>query len=266
MMRMPPVESYHRMQSSSLFAIWQTLRFAWDGSGWLKSGTTTSTIFASSSHLDDETAKFKPVPGDTKLDGTRPENIPDIEIMVIPAGAIVGRYPGVPLFTLYACLVQPKTTGYIELGSLDPEADPRVHYKMMENPCDLATARKALRFTLNLTEQFMKNSGYRHPVELLYAPNAGTGRKWQDLSNEELDEFVRRAAQSVLHLGCSCRMAKEEQSGVVDDELRVYGFKNLRIADASVFPKIPNGHTMAPVYMIAERCAQFAKDTWNARA
>ena len=47
--------------------------------------------------------------------------------------------------------------------------------------------------------------------------------------------------------------------GVVDDELRVYGARNLRIADASIFPIVPSAHPQAPVAMIAERCADFVK-------
>jgi choline dehydrogenase-like flavoprotein len=263
MLKLPIIESYHRMESNFVYAIWQMLRFAWNQSGWLKAGTTSSAIYLKTSHLDNETSTFRPGPGDPEFDASKPENVPDVEIMLIPAGTIVGKYPGVPLFTLYTCLIQPETVGHIELASLDPADSPRIYYKMMENPRDFLTARKALRFTLNLAEQFAETSGYRHPVELFYGPGAGTGRKWNDIGDDELDDFVRTSAQSVVHLGCSCRMAKEEDGGVVDDELRVYGFRNLRIADASVFPKIPAAHTMAPTYMVAERCAQFIKDTWS---
>lgn len=58
-------------------------------------------------------------------------------------------------------------------------------------------------------------------------------------------------------------MSNSAESGVVDQQLRVHGFQNLRIADASVFPEVPSGHTMAPVMMVAERCADFVKDVWT---
>jgi choline dehydrogenase-like flavoprotein len=263
MLKMPVFESFHRMESNPLWAIWQILRFLWDGSGWMKAGSTTSTIFLNTSNIDPTSSTLQSGPQDSNLDGFKPENVPDLEIMVFPACAVVGQFSGLPLLTLYTCLLQPKTLGRIELASLDPEASPRVHYKMMDDPEDVATARRALRFTLNLAEKFMKSSGYQHPVELFHSPKAQLKPDWRDLSDEDLDGFVRASAQSVVHLGCSCRMAKKEDGGVVDDELRVYGFKNLRVADASVFPKIPSAHTMAPTYVVAERCAQFIKDQWK---
>lgn len=58
-------------------------------------------------------------------------------------------------------------------------------------------------------------------------------------------------------------MSNDEKTGVVDQQLRVYGFTNFRLADTSVFPKIPSCHTMAPVMAVAERCADFVKAAWE---
>jgi len=41
----------------------------------------------------------------------------------------------------------------------------------------------------------------------------------------------------------------------VDAELRVHGVEGLRIADASVQPRIVSANTQAVTVMIAERCA-----------
>ena len=46
---------------------------------------------------------------------------------------------------------------------------------------------------------------------------------------------------------------------VVDARLEVYGVKNLRIADASIMPRIPTGNTMAPCVVIGERAADLIK-------
>ena len=45
-----------------------------------------------------------------------------------------------------------------------------------------------------------------------------------------------------------------DANSVVDAQLRVHGVEGLRIADASVFPRIVGGNTNAPVVMIAEKC------------
>jgi choline dehydrogenase len=41
--------------------------------------------------------------------------------------------------------------------------------------------------------------------------------------------------------------------------LRVHGFSNLRVADASVMPVIPHAHTNNTSLMIGERLANFVK-------
>jgi len=42
---------------------------------------------------------------------------------------------------------------------------------------------------------------------------------------------------------------------VVDSNFKVMGVQNLRIVDASVFPKIPGFFIVTPIYMIAEKAS-----------
>jgi choline dehydrogenase len=47
-----------------------------------------------------------------------------------------------------------------------------------------------------------------------------------------------------------------DADSVVDASLRVYGIENLRVADASIMPRITTGNTMAPCVIIGERAAE----------
>ena len=64
-------------------------------------------------------------------------------------------------------------------------------------------------------------------------------------SDEELEDFIRKNAETLYHPACTARMAPLEDNGVVDPMLRVHGIPNLRIADASIFPSIVSGHTVS---------------------
>ena len=70
----------------------------------------------------------------------------------------------------------------------------------------------------------------------------------------EMDEYVRGNANSAYHPCSTCRMGVDDMS-VVDPQLRVHGIGALRVADASVMPRITNGNINAPCLMIGERAA-----------
>lgn len=54
-----------------------------------------------------------------------------------------------------------------------------------------------------------------------------------------------------------------DQTGVVNPKLLVRGMKGLRVADASIMPRIPAAHTHAAVVMIAEKAADLVKQQWG---
>ena len=67
-------------------------------------------------------------------------------------------------------------------------------------------------------------------------------------SHKEIEELVKDRVETVYHPTTTCKMSVSDEEGelggVVDSKLRVFGIKGLRICDASVFPKIPSGHTV----------------------
>ena len=60
-------------------------------------------------------------------------------------------------------------------------------------------------------------------------------------------------------------MGRDEMS-VVDSQLRVYGIDSLRIADASIMPRITTGNTMATCVVIGEQAAELFRQTYGIRS
>ena len=62
------------------------------------------------------------------------------------------------------------------------------------------------------------------------------------------------------HQACTAKVGCDKLS-VVNGRLQVYGIDNLRIADASIMPRITTGNTMATCVIIGERAAQLIRAT-----
>jgi choline dehydrogenase len=77
----------------------------------------------------------------------------------------------------------------------------------------------------------------------------------RDLEGEALNNLIRDGAMSMHHPTCTANIGQDELS-VVDVQLRVYGVKELRIADGSIMPTITTGNTQAPCVIIGERLAE----------
>ena len=73
-------------------------------------------------------------------------------------------------------------------------------------------------------------------------------------TNAELKTWLRDSSATTLHPVGSCKMGVESDA-VVDPQLRVHGISGLRVADASIMPKICSGNTNAPAIMIGEKAA-----------
>lgn len=84
-------------------------------------------------------------------------------------------------------------------------------------------------------------------------------RVWppEDDSPTDWAKWVKENTTTDWHPVGTCSMGGSEgiAAGVVDDELRVYGVKNLRVVDASVMPLQISAHLQATVYAIAEKAA-----------
>jgi choline dehydrogenase len=75
-------------------------------------------------------------------------------------------------------------------------------------------------------------------------------------SHGQILDFVKDNAWG-HHASCSNPMGRrDDPRAVVDSSFHVIGTRNLRIVDASIFPRIPGFFLVTPVYMIAEKASE----------
>ena len=79
-------------------------------------------------------------------------------------------------------------------------------------------------------------------------------------TDDELAKLAGDIGTTIFHPVGTCKMgAADDALAVVDSQLRVRGVAGLRIADASVMPRITSGNTNSPTLMIAERAAEWLR-------
>lgn len=138
------------------------------------------------------------------------------------------------------CLLKPQSRGVVQLRSAEPSAKPRILHNYYAEDSDLQAMVRGVRKAMEIAQQPAMLGTTRGKVEPFPESEASS-----DLRN-----FVRRATQTTFHPVGTCAMGP-----VVDPELHVHGFENLRVVDASVMPTIVRGNTNAPTIMIAEKAA-----------
>lgn len=114
-----------------------------------------------------------------------------------------------------------------------------------------------LREGLKIARRF----GSTGPLKSCFTNETSPGSSVQ--SDEDWETWVRKSASTEFHPSSSCAMLPREQGGVVDANLRVYGFANVRVADASVPPIALSTHLMASTYGIAEQASDIIRKYWN---
>lgn len=170
---------------------------------------------------------------------------PDIQVVFQAARRNKNTFP-FPLghgFAVSIVGLYPKSRGYIRLASADPLAYPIIDANLLSDPADVGPLLRGLQLARRIvaSRPFARYDG----VEVQPGPSVQT--------EEGLVDYIRRGASTVHHPCSSCRMGPDPNA-VVDSQLRVHGIQSLRVADASVFPRIVGGNTNAPVVMIAEKC------------
>ncbi|KAJ5962301.1 hypothetical protein N7501_007242 [Penicillium viridicatum] len=142
----------------------------------------------------------------------------------------------------------PFSRGSVHISSGKSEDKPTYDPNLLSHPLDLEIMARQLQFAGRIAETA--------PFSTLLKAGKRMPENTTDLSDlDHVKDIVKDRLYTCFHPAGSCAMLPREIGGVVDSELKVYGTKNLRVVDASVFPLEPSGNIQATVYAVAERAA-----------
>jgi choline dehydrogenase len=163
---------------------------------------------------------------------------------VTPEAAARFGAPPAGAFTIAPALVQPTSRGAVRLTSNNFQDAAVVDGNYLGTDHDFAAIVRAIEAARELGNQRAFDSV--REIEVMPGPKA---------TAEEIRELARLGSASFGHAVGTCKMGVDKLA-VVDPQLRVHGLTGLRVADASVMPRIITGPTNAPTHMIAGRAAK----------
>ena len=231
------LELYIQMAASqpiSLYKYWNLLGKAWVGANWLfgRRGPGASNQFESAAFIRSQ-------PG---------VSYPDIQYHFVPLAV---RYDGQAAaeghgFQAHVGPMRSASRGAVSLRSSDPSDAPKILFNYMSQTSDWQQFRTCIRLTREIFAQEAFKPFVKHEIQ----PGAALQ------SDSDLDGFIFDHVESAYHPCGTCRMgAPDDTLAVVDPEARVIGVDNLRLADSSVFPQIPNSNLNGPSIMVGEKAS-----------
>ena len=132
-------------------------------------------------------------------------------------------------FSILTVLEHPLSRGSVHITSSDPTVYPAVDPNYLSHPLDLYVVSQA---TLHL-QQVARTA----PLSTHLKDNGQVFQPgYYKLNQENVEAFVKNSFSSEYHPIGTCAMGPRKKGGVVDEKLKVYGTKNLRVVDASIFP------------------------------
>ncbi|QRW00600.1 GMC oxidoreductase [Ceratobasidium sp. AG-Ba] len=156
-----------------------------------------------------------------------------------------GRY-----VSLLSVIMQPLSRGSVHVISPNPYQAPAIDPQYYSNPIDLQLMVHGLKYVQRLANTEPLSSLILKPVD----PSP------DQLDNTSLENYARKLLESAHHPVGTVSMMPRKEGGVVDSELRVYGIRNLRVADASIFPLSMSSHPQATLYALGEKVVKKAAD------
>lgn len=180
---------------------------------------------------------------------------PDLQIMVSPVRVDANIwFPGIrkpkrDCFYNSICLLRPKSRGALSLRDANPRSAPRIQLNLLQHEDDWATLKKGLA----ISRAIFADGPLAGIVTQEVLPGAHVR------ADEELDAMKGDLTGVVHHPVGTCAMGVGADA-VVDPRLRVRGLDGLRVADASIMPRMIGANTNAAAVMIGEKASDLVLD------
>ncbi len=160
-----------------------------------------------------------------------------------PKKRIFDKFPGL---TFAPCQLRPESRGTIHIASADPLAAPKIRPNFLQNPLDQEIHVAGMRIARTIMAS--PAAAKYVDTETLPGPDVAT--------DAALLDHALKTGATMYHPVSTCTMGPDPKRGaVVDPRLRVHGLQGLRVADASIMPRLTSGNTNAPTIMIGEKAA-----------
>ncbi|MDQ7977317.1 choline dehydrogenase [Paraburkholderia sp. SARCC-3016] len=168
------------------------------------------------------------------------------------AGGDVHAFPGC---TYSICQLRPESRGVVRIASTDARDAPSIVPNYLATDLDRRTTVAGVRFARRVAAT--------QPMAALMKREVRPGADAQ--TDDELLHFCREYGQTIFHPSGTAKMGTaSDPLAVVDERLRVYGTRGLRVVDCSIMPTLVSGNTNVPIVMVAEKASDMILD--DARA
>ncbi|TPL76102.1 GMC family oxidoreductase N-terminal domain-containing protein [Mesorhizobium sp. B2-3-15] len=174
--------------------------------------------------------------------------LPDIQFHFVPGyrshrGRLIEYGHG---YAVHTCVLRPKSLGEIKLSRDSSRRDVLIDHRFFADEDDAMVLVEGIKIARRIlaASEFDAVRG----KEMLPGKDVS--------SDDEILAYLRAEALTVYHPVGTCKMGTDAMAVADPATLKVRGMDGLRVADASVMPKLIGGNTNAPSMMIGQKCSE----------